>query len=313
MMTAEMKKYTVVAVICVLMWSVISCSLKQMAIDTVIDSLAGDAGSVFTGDDDPQLIAEALPFSLKLYEALLTQSPSNADLLLTTGMGFVMYANAFVQAPSDRLPDEEFETRNQMRARAKKLYLRGRDYLLDALEVRHPGFKEAAVFGDAGGLKEVLADAGTDDVPFLYWCGAGWMGAISIDSFDMRLGMTRNNAIALMDRALEIDETWGAGTIHEFYISYYGSLPVMLGGSEEKARYHFQRAVELSEGKKPGPYVALATAVSTKNQDVDEFRELLGKALEIQNEDPQSRLVTIITQDKARWLLDHIDDYFLVF
>jgi predicted anti-sigma-YlaC factor YlaD len=138
------------------------------------------------------------------------------------------------------------------------------------------------------------------------------MAAISIDSFDMRLGMTRNNAIALMDRALEIDETWGDGTIHDFYISYYGSLPQMLGGSEEKARYHFARAVELSNGLKPGPYVSLATAVTIKNQNVEEFRELLNKALEIENDDPDSRLVTIITQDKARWLLEHAEDFFLV-
>ncbi len=284
------------------------CSLRQMAVDTVIDSLSGDAGAVFTGDDDPQLIADALPFSLKLYEALLTQSPEHEGLLLTTGMGFIMYANAFVQGPSERLPDDEYEKRSEMRARAKKLYLRGRNYLLDALDLRYPGFREAALFGDVSGH---LVEAGEADVPYLYWCSAGWMGAISIDSFDMRLSMTRDNAIALMDRALEIDETWGDGTIHEFYITYYGALPVMLGGSEEKARYHFERAVELSEGRKPGPYVALATAVSVKNQDVEEFRELLNTALEIENDDPDSRLVTIITQERAEWLLDHIDDYFL--
>ena len=220
-----------------------------------------------------------------------------------------MYANAFVQAPSDRLPDEEYRQRNQMRARAKKLYLRGRDYLLDALEARHPGFKEAALFGD---VEELLAQTGPDDIPFLYWCSAGWMGAISIDSFDAKLGMTRNNAIALMDRAFEIDETWKDGTIHEFYIGYYGSMPEMLGGSEEKARFHFNRAIELSGGRKAGPYVWLATAVSIKNQDVEEFRELLGAALDIEIEDPDSRLVTIIMQEKARWLLDHVDDFFLV-
>ena len=112
---------------------------------------------------------------------------------------------------------------------------------------------------------------------------------------------------------MEIDDTWGEGTIHEFFITYYGSLPVMLGGSEDKARYHFQRAVELSGGRKPGPYVALATSVSMKNQDVDEFRELLTKALEIKNDDPNSRLITVITQEKAKWLLEHIDDYFVVF
>jgi len=303
-------KLIIGTVICLLILWTGSCSLKQLAIDTVIDSLSGDGGTVFTGDDDPELIGEALPFSLKLYETLLTQSPEHTGLLLTTGMGFVMYANAYVQAPSDRLPDEEYMRRKQMRARAKKLYLRGRDYLLDALEIRHPGFRETALAGDVG---EVLPQMEADDVPFLYWCSAGWIGAISIDSFDTKLGITRNNAIALMDRAYEIEESWGDGTIHEFYISYYGGLPEMLGGSEEKARFHFDRATTLSDGQKAGPYVALATAVTVKNQDVEEFRELLEAALAIENDDPDSRLVTIIMQEKARWLLDHVDDFFLVF
>ncbi len=303
------RKLIVFTAICLLTFFAGSCSLKQLAIDTVIDSLSGDGGSVFTGDDDPELIGEALPFSLKLYEILLTQSPENSGLLYTTGMGFVMYANAFVHGPSDRLPDEEYLQRKQMRARAKKLYLRGRDYLIDALDVRHPGFKEATLSGE---IEELLSQMDSEDVPFLYWCSAGWMGAVSLDSFDAKLGMTRNTAIALMDRAFDIDETWGDGTIHEFYITYYGSLPEMLGGSEEKARFHFSRAIELSEGRKAGPYVSLATAVTVRNQDVEEFRELLGAALEVENDDPASRLITIIMQEKARWLLDHADDFFLV-
>ena len=286
-----------------------SCSIKQLAINTVIDSLSGDGSSVITGDDDPQLIADALPFSLKLYEILLTQSPGHQGLLLTTGSGFIMYANAFVQTPSDQLSDDEYELRSKMRARAKKLYLRGRNYVLDALEADHPGFKDAAL---SGNVEEYMPAMGDGDIPRLYWCAAGWVAAVSIDTFDVELGLTRATAIRLMERALELDETWGDGTIHEFYISYYGSLPAMLGGSEEKARYHFNRAVELSGGKKPGPYVSLATAVTIKNQDVDEFRSLLGEALAIENDDPDSRLVTIITQDKARWLLDNIENYFLI-
>lgn len=58
--------------------------------------------------------------------------------------------------------------------------------------------------------------------------------------------------------------------------------------------------------------MALATTVSVKNQNAAEFRELLGKALAIDvNADIPDRLVNIINQRKARWLLDHVGDYFL--
>lgn len=286
-----------------------SCSLKQLAMDTVIGALSEGGGTSFTGDDDPQLVADALPFALKLYEILLEESPDNPDLLLTTGSGFVMYANAFVQTPSEQLPDSEYEKRREMRGRAKRLYIRGRDYVLRALEVYYPGFTQAL---EGEQRDEALDQVVEEHVPLLYWASAGWMGAVSIDSFDVKLGITRDQAIALMLRALELDEEYSDGAIHEFLISYYGALPEMMGGSEEKARYHFARAVEISEGRKPGPYVSLATAVSIKNQDVEEFKRLLETALAIEPDDPDSRLVTIVTQEKARWLLDHIEDFFLI-
>ena len=85
-----------------------------------------------------------------------------------------------------------------------------------------------------------------------------------------------------------------------------------LGGSEERARRHFARAVEIQQGLSPGPYVALATGVVKSKQDRDEFEKLLDAALAIDPEkDPSHRLVTLITQKRARLLLDHIDDLFL--
>ena len=287
-----------------------ACSIQQLAIDMVIGALSGDgSASAFTGDDDPELVGDSLPFALKLYETLLAQSPDNVGLLLTTGSGFVMYANAYVQTPADMLPGSEFELRREMRRRAKRLYLRGRDYVLAGLDVSYPGFLSAL---EDGGYELYLQKMTVADVPFLHWAAAGWVAAISIDTFDVALGITREASYQLMLRALELDEEYGKGTIHEFFISYYGGLPAMMGGSEEKARFHFERAVEISGGTKPGPYVSLAQAVSVKTQDAAEFTSLLETALAIEPNDPDERLVTIITQRKATWLLEHIEDFFLL-
>ena len=47
-------------------------------------------------------------------------------------------------------------------------------------------------------------------------------------------------------------------------------------------------------------------------QDRKEFAQLLEQALAIDPEkDPSHRLVTLITQKRARLLLDHVDDLFL--
>ncbi len=87
-----------------------SCSINRFAVRTVAGFLAGSGqGTVFTGDDDPELVGDALPFALKTYESLLEADPSNAPLALATGRAFVSYAFAFVQAPADELPVEQVD------------------------------------------------------------------------------------------------------------------------------------------------------------------------------------------------------------
>ena len=101
------------------------------------------------------------------------------------------------------------------------------------------------------------------------------------------------------------------GAIHEAMIVLEGLSPLM-GGDPERARKHFERAVELSQGRRAGPYVTMAECVCIPNQDREEFERLLGQALEIDpDEDPSARLVNLIVQKRAGILLERIDDFFL--
>jgi predicted anti-sigma-YlaC factor YlaD len=129
----------------------------------------------------------------------------------------------------------------------------------------------------------------------------------------MELLLNLSKPIAVLNRALELDEAWSGGMIHDTLISIYGSLPEAMGGSQEKARHHFEKAVEYSDGLSPSPYVALASTVSVANQDVQEFQQLLAQALAIDPADnPDNRLQILLSQEKARWLLGHIEDFFLI-
>ena len=286
-----------------------SCSLIY---NSVADSLASpqSSGNTFTMDDDPELVKEALPFALKMYETLLQKSPKNENLYIATASGFISYANAFVDTPATMLPDSEFAKKKEMLTRAKKLYLRGRNYALKGIDLRHPGFLKSI---DEGDIEKALNDMEKEDVPFLYWTAAGWLAAFSVDSFDFELATSVKTAVAIMKKALDIYESYDDGAIHEFFISYYGALPESMGGSEEKARFHFKRAVELSNGGKAGPYVSLATTISVKKQDVEEFTMLLNKALAVDIEKrPENKLANILAQQKAQWYLENKENKFLL-
>ena len=286
---------------------VTSCS--SLAVHAVAGFLSGSGqGTVFTGDDDPELIRDALPFAMKTYESLLEADPGNAPLALATGRAFVSYAFAFVQAPSDLLPSDQVDRQRVMRQRAKKLFLRARDYVMRGLEIRRPGFA-AALTRDA---QAALRLARKDDIDYLYWAATAWMGAFSADPFDFAQIVAVPRAVAMLQQVDAWDEAYGAGAVHEIFISFYGGAPVDLGGGEQKARASFARAIALSKGMRVGPYLALATSVCVKNQNIAEFRELLGSALAVDvNADIPDRLVNIINQRKARWLLDHVEDLFV--
>ena len=287
-----------------------SCSLNTFAVRAVAGFLAGSGqGTVFTGEEDPELLRDALPFAMKTYESLLEADPRNAPLALATGRAFASYAFAFVQAPSDLLPTGQVEEQRAMRQRAKKLFLRARDYVLQGLEVRRPGFS-AALNKDV--VQAALRLTRKEDSDYLYWAAAAWLGAFGADPFDFVQIVAVPRAVAMLKQVDAWDDAYGAGAVPEIFISFYGGAPADLGGGEQKARESFARAVALSKGMRAGPYIALATSVCVKNQNAAEFRALLGTALAIDvNADIPDRLANIINQRKARWLLDHVDDYFL--
>jgi hypothetical protein len=118
---------------------------------------------------------------------------------------------------------------------------------------------------------------------------------------------------ALIDRALELDESYNRGAIHTFLINYEMSRQGAAGDPVARARKQFDRAMALSGGKDASPLVALAEAVTIQIQDVKEFESLLGRALAI-NPDatPDMRLLNLIMQRRARWLLSRRAELFLI-
>src|SRR6516225_370801 len=130
-------RWLTVAATCALLLS--GCSIKKLAVNKIGNALA-NSGTTFSGDDDPDLIGDALPFSLKLMESLLAESPKHRGLLFAASSGFTQYAYVYVQQSAEQLETQDLSKSQDLRARARRLYLRGRDYGLRGLEVKHPAF-----------------------------------------------------------------------------------------------------------------------------------------------------------------------------
>ena len=188
------------------------------------------------------------------------------------------------------------------------MYLRARNYGLRGLEVRHKDF-EKALRADP---KQAVRVATVKDVPLLYWTAVSWAGAVSLSKDNPDLIADMPIVEAMMDRALALDEAFDDGAIHSYLITYEMSRPGGTGDPAARSRQHFERALALSKGLQAGPMVSFAEAVCVQKQDLKQFESLLQQALAI-NPDakPESRLVNLVMQRRAKWLLSRTDQLFL--
>jgi predicted anti-sigma-YlaC factor YlaD len=300
-----MRPYRIFPLVAAMLLS--GCSVKKFAINKVGDSLA-NSGTTYASDDDPDLVGQAVPFGLKLMEGLLAESPKHRGLLFAASSGFTQYSYAYVQEPSEELEGDDLAKANFLRARARRLYLRARDYGLRGLETKHPGFGAAVREDSRGAVRSTTRR----DVPLLYWTAVSWGAAISLSKDRPDLVAEQPLAEALIDRAYELDPDFAHGAIDQFLISYESARQGANGDFASRSKQHFDRAVKLTSGQSASPFVAYAESVSVQKQNRGEFEAFLQKALAVDPDArPEWRLSNLIAQRRARWLLSREGELFL--
>jgi TRAP transporter T-component len=282
-----------------------ACSPATMGMNRMAAALS-DTAAAYGRDDDPELVRTGAPATLKMVEMMLDANPEHAGLLLTACSGFAQYAYAFLQVDSEILATSDARAAAALRERAVRMYSRARGYCVRELGTRRQPLREA-LEKDPKRVPSVLPAATKADVPALFWTAAALAGELSmVDNPLLRIGDLAT-VRALLTRALELDESWANGTIHEAMIAVEG-LPALVGGSAVRAREHFQRAVALSEGHSAFAYVTLASSVSAPARDRAEFERTLKQAIAIDvTKRPELRLANLVAQKRARFLLANAD------
>lgn len=282
------------------------CSIKKLVATKVANSLA-EGGTVYASDDDPELVRDALPFALKTMESLLETIPEHTGLLESACSGFTQYAWAFIESDAEAIEAEDLTAARELRERALKMYLRAKRYCVRALDVNHDGISQRLLARP----EEAAGEIGIEEISLLYWTGASWGAAISVGLHRPDVVADTDAVRALLRRALELDESYGDGAIHQAMISIE-ALPEAMGGSPVRAREHFERALELSEGRQVGAYVTFAPTVPVAEQNYAEFKTLLETALAIDPDAaPSFRLANLVSRQRAETLLRRAPELFL--
>jgi len=246
-------------------------------------------------ETDLTLAEQAMASDIKLLEGMIKGDPENDHLLLLTVQALAGYALGFAE-------DEEPE-------RAKVLYLRAKDYGLRALR-QNDDFAEAEK-GSVDDYAFAVKNLDDDYIDALFWTGFAWAGWINLSIDDPRAMIELTKVQILMERVLEIDDSYFHGSTHLFFGSIWGIKPPMLGGDPEKAKEHFERNLEITGGKFLLTYVYYALYYAAKVLDEDLFNSFIDK-IEKTRADilPGYQLLNVIAKKKVKYLKKFAADWF---
>jgi hypothetical protein len=246
-------------------------------------------------ETDLKLAEQAMASDIKLLEGMIKGDPENEHLLTLTAQALAGYALGFAE-------DEEPE-------RAKVFYLRARDYGLRVLY--QDDFFAKADVGSIDDYKLAVKNLDKDYIDAIFWTGFAWAGWINLSIDNPRAMIDLTKVQILMERVLEIDETYFFGATHLFFGSIWGLKPRMLGGDTEKAKEHFERNLEITGSKFLLTYVYYALFYAAKVLDEDLFNSFVVKIEETPADVlPGYQLMNMIAKKKVKYLKEYGQEWF---
>lgn len=272
----------------------VSCSAQRMAAQLAFPLVQGQYKAM-QEEADLGLAAKAIPSNLKMMEGLLKGDESSIPILNNLAEGFCSYSFSFIE---DSNPE-----------RASALYQRGRGYAVRSL-AESSGVKDLLTLTGEE-FQFVLKGMNANDLPALFWLGQCWSGWLMLNLGSPETFADISRVEWLMKRTAELDEDYHYAGPHLALGGFYGSRTKMLGGDPEKARYHFERNLELNQRKFLLTQLIYARTYAVQSQDKELFGRLLKEILDSSsNALPEQRLANEVAKQKARKLLDMADELF---
>ncbi|WP_179137203.1 TRAP transporter TatT component family protein [Candidatus Entotheonella palauensis] len=266
---------------------------------------------VYEREPDLELAAQALAANLKLIDVLLEPAPRHPVLLLQATQGFATYAYAVAEG---QLAKAQYGAAGEVGVhthRARELYRRGLQYGLRLLSREHIDWRQAASL-DTAVLHDRLQQLTPKAVPALFWTAFCWGGMLNMarDALETLTALPRFEA--LLTRLVELDETYFYGAPHLLLAVHYASRAPMLGGRPAQAKFHFERATALSQGKLLLIPLLEAQYYAVRIQDRAHFVSSLQRVLQASETLlPEQAFLNALAKQRAALLLERVNDLFV--
>lgn len=270
-----------------------ACSMDQMLVRASKPLIEGGIHAL-NQETDLKLAEESIPTNLNMLEGMIRIDPENASLRVYAAQAYYGLGYGFNE---DNRPQ-----------RAVNFYLRGLKHGLYALAIDgHTAIRN----GSMDELEAALKKTGTDDVGALFWTASNWAKWIDQNRDKSESLIELPRPTALMQRVLELDETFYYGGAHIYFGVFYGGRSPMFGGDFKKSAAHFDRAREITEGRLLVADLLQAQYLSRQKMDQEDFHNRLTNIIEAPDDlYPDLALLNQIAKRKAALLLKEEERWF---
>jgi hypothetical protein len=273
--------------------------IKKMLLDGQIESTR-KASSAVDSLHDYDVANAAAYAGLAQFEGMHYLAPDNEDALFMLTKGWTGATFAFTEDAMERAEESEGGTDGPLHTyhknRARAGYERALYFGLLFLEDRNPGF-EAAKKNDQTIKAWVSAFTEKEDVPMLFWTGYAWLSKTNIAKEEPAVVADLFIGIAMIERAVQLDETYMYGTGHIALGAYHARSPM---AELEEGKKHFERASQINGGKLLMSKFQLATKYYCLKGDKANYEKLLNEILAAGDVFPEQRLQNTIAKRRAR-------------
>ena len=257
------------------------------------ERLAGNLSMAILNQDDPETVRAGAPSYLLLLDGLIEGSPDDTYLLLGGAKLYAAYAGVFVDDPgrARRLADRALSYARRAAC--------GHDARLCELDsLPYPELEPLLEGYPASGLE------------VLYGYASVWAGWIQAHSGDWKALAQLARVERMMKRVIAVDEGHDHGRAHLYLAVMNTLLPPTMGGKPEIGRNHFEKAIELSDGRDLKVKVEFARRYARMLFDRELHDRLLNEVIAADIAAPGLTLSNTLAQREARGLLAESAEYF---
>ncbi len=278
-------------VICVSACSVVAGCSSLVA--GAASGLADNLSSAILNQTDPETVRDGAPAYLLMMDSFVEGSPNNKSMLQAASKLYAVYGAVFVED----------------QARAKRLTARSREYGARSMCVQH---RPACTWDDLDfdEFDVALSSIADKDIAALYTYALSWLAYIRAHRDDWVALAELPKVESALLRLQALNDEYEGGSIH-LYLGVLNTLrPPALGGKPDLAREHFERAIELTQGKDLSAKVEFARSYARMLYERELHDQLLTEVMAANPKAEGLTLFNTLAQREAADLLQTADDYF---